>query len=303
MAYKALIDRFDMERGDALTLPLDTATELAALPCEIAAPVIHALLVWFTGGEVATLPDPRDNALLRRLVVHQTMNAQRRADYLASRRKNRLGGDMSTHDDISDKYKNKSKASEDVALDRDEVNHAACASSPAGLSALSAEPADLAAPSKECTAIYSHGYFGSDIVENELFLDEPDGKPPLCDLAMTKTRFMADPVSALMEYPDFNSETDKATFRNALIARQRTDKAAFANIAWGYVTDAHRARLNFINAIRKANVCASCGDDPYFCSEKCQHSHLKHLAAQYDKDFASDVFTRNLLGRLKVLKP
>lgn len=297
MAYKALIDRFDMERGDALTLPLDTATELAALPCEIAAPVIHALLVWFTGGEVATLPDPRDNALLRRLVVHQTMNAQRRADYLASRRKNRLGGDMSTHDDISDKYKNKSKASEDVALDRDEVNHAACASSPAGLSALSADPADLAATD---TAIYSAGCFSSDGIVDVFY--EQDGESPLCDLAMTKTRFMADPVTALMEYPEFGSETDKATFRNALIARQRTDKAAFVKIAWGYVTDAHRARLNFINAVRKANVCASCHVND-MCANGCPHSHLKHLAAQYDKDFATDVFAKNLLGRLKVLKP
>ncbi len=301
MAYKALIDRFDMERGDALTLPLDTATELAALPCEIAAPVIHALLVWFTGGEVATLPDPRDNALLRRLVVHQTMNAQRRADFLARQRSNRLCGNVNHGQPRSttvDQDKNKSKASEDVALDRDEVNHAACAASPAGLSALQAEPADLAATD---TAIYSAGYFGSDEIVDVFY--EQDGKTPLCDLAMTKTRFMADPVSALMEYPDFDSETDKATFRNALIARQRADKAEFVNIAWRYVADAHNARVAFIYAIRKANVCESCGGDPDFCSRKCPHSHLKHLAAQYEKDFASDVFVKNLLGRLKVLKP
>ena len=291
MAYKAILDRFDMERGDALTLTLETATELVTLPCEIAAPVIYALLKWFTGGELATLPDPRDNALLRRLVVHQTMNAQRRADYLASRRKNRLGGDMSTHDDISHKNKNKSKASEDEALDRDEVSRDAGASSAAGFSAC-AEPA---APAD--TAIYHHGMFDCDETRGCLsYQDYDDGS-----MSITDTRFAADPVTALMEYPDFESEADKAKFRNTLIQRYRTDKIAFVKIAWSYVKDAHNARLGFINTAREMNACSSCQLGGC-CAWECPHSRLKQLATQYDKDFANNVFARNLLGRLKVLK-
>ena len=298
MAYKAILDRFDMERGDALTLPLDTATELAELPCEIAAPVIHALLKWFTGGEVATLADPRDNALLRRLVVHQRMNAQRRADYLASRRKNRIGGDMSTHDDISHKYKNKSKASEDEALDRDEVNHAAIASLAAGFPALQAEPT-APVDQKQGAITYHHGYFDCDetrgIVCTPCDCDESTN-------STTKTRFFADPVTVLMEYPDFENEADKARFRSTLFQRYRTDKDAFKEIAWGYIAEAHHARVGFVNTAREMNACSTC-QIVDFCANGCPHLRLKQLAAQYDRDFAGDVFAKNLLGRLKVLKP
>jgi len=299
MAYKAQIDRFDMERGDALTLTLDTATELAELPCEIAAPVIHALLVWFTGGEVATLPDPRDNALLRRLVVHQKQNAERRADYLASRRKNRLGGDMSTHDDISHKYKDKSKASEDEALDRDEVLHDAGASFAAGSSALQADPAAPAAlvDQKECTVIYHHGFFDSDDTQWVVSNREDE---EVC-ISITNTRFLADPISVLMDCPVFDDEADKARFRNTLYQRYSTNKNAFVKIAWNYLKDAHNARVSFINTAREMNVCSSCRDIGC-CPWHCPHSRLKQLAEQYDKDFANEVFARNLLGRLKVLK-
>lgn len=102
--YKALIDRFDQERGDKLSFALDDATELAALPLSIAAPIVHGVLRWFTGEELKPIADsftdPRDRALFLRLVTHQKQNAALRADYLASRRRNRLGKDMSTHDDI-----------------------------------------------------------------------------------------------------------------------------------------------------------------------------------------------------------
>ena len=297
MAYKALIDRFDMERGDALTLPLDTATELAALPCEIAAPVIHALLVWFTGGEVATLPDPRDNALLRRLVVHQKQNAERRADYLASRRKNRLGGDMSTHDDISDKYKNKSKASVNVALDRDEVNRAACAAPPAGFSALQAEPADLKGTVQ--TAVYFDGIMSSYCAPD--WADAAKGDKPMHTREITDADFKADPVSALTEYPDFETDADKARFRNALIARFKADKRQFILTAWKYLAEAHNARVALLAAFR--GKCADCKADGAWCNEECPHEHLKSLLANYTKDYGREVFAKNLLGRLKVLKP
>ncbi len=307
MAYKPLLDRFDMERGDVLSLPRETAVELAALSCEIAAPVIYALLSWFAGGDVPTLPDPRDNALLLRLVAHQRQNAERRADYLASRRKNRLGGDMSTHDDISHKSKNKreSKTSKDEVLDCHAApasSRAACASPPAGSSA-NAAPADPAA-TKESTAVYCDGHFYNEDVWGVFDIKATVavfGREPLFTRSVTNTRFAADPVSALMEYPDFEAEEDKAKFRATLIQRFKANAGRFTRIAWEYIADAHRARADFIKAVQKANACEDCHCD--YCAECNHNAWLKHLAAQYDKDFACDVFARNLCGRLKVLKP
>lgn len=317
MAYRSKIDRFDMERGDALTLTLETATELAALPCEIAAPIIYALLSWFAGGDVPTLPDPRDNALLLRLVVHQKQNAAHRADVLATKRENRMGkGRQETpatesgenarqrpSTGATDKIReDKSSKDEDLSCHAAPASsRAACASPPAGSSAC-ALPAAPAA-TKECTAVYCDGHFYSEDVWGVFDIKATvamNGQEPLFTRSVTNTRFAADPVSALMEYPDFEAEEDKAKFRATLIQRFKANAGRFTRIAWEYIADAHRARADFIKAVQKANACEDCHCD--YCAECNHNAWLKHLAAQYDKDFACDVFAKNLLGRLKVLK-
>jgi len=305
MAYKPLLDRFDMERGDVLSLPRETAVELAALPCEIAAPVIYALLSWFAGGDVPTLPDPRDNALLLRLVAHQRQNAERRADYLASRRKNRLGGDMSTHDDISHKSKNKreSKTSKDEVLDCHAApasSRAACASPPAGSSA-NAAPADLPAQSGK-TVLYFGGWLcACDAPTHAMDMTTFKEAIPMVRHTITEADFKADPVTALLPCADFDEESDKATFRNTLIARYKADKRQFMLIAWKYLAEAHNARRALVESFR--DKCDKCQTNDCVCNEECPHAYIKDCLADYAKDYGEEVFAKNLLGRLKVLKP
>ena len=305
MAYRSILDRFDMERGDALTLTLETATELAALPCEIAAPVIYALLSWFAGGDVPTLPDPRDNALLLRLVVHQKRNAARRADVLATKRENRMGkGRCKTPATESGENARQrpstgatdKKREDKSSLDEDLSYRAACASPAAGVSA-NADPADLKGAVQ--TAVYFSGLldpYGTPDRAGEM------GHEPMHTCEITNADFLADPVTALLQYPDFETDADKAKFRNALMARFKADKRQFMLTAWKYLADAHRARLALLAAFR--GRCADCkeGDDMY-CDEGCPNEHLKTLLKNYAKDYGCEVFARNLLGRLKVLKP
>ena len=323
MAYKPLLDRFDMERGDALTLTLETATELAALPCEIAAPVIYALLSWFAGGDVPTLPDPRDNALLRRLVVHQKQNAARRADVLATKRENRRGkgrretpATESGEDDgdgenarqrpstgATDKIR-EDKTSKDEVLSCHAAaasSRAACASPPAGLSAC-ALPADLPAQSGK-TVLYFSGYLSAgDAPAHAIDMTTFKDAEPMVRHTITEAAFKADPVTALLPCPDFEEESDKAKFRNALIQRYKADPRQFMLIAWKYLAEAHNARLALVKAIRdKCDKC-SCPEDR-FCNEECPHAYVKDRLADYAKDYGEEVFAKNLLGRLKVLKP
>ncbi len=305
MAYKPLLDRFDMERGDVLSLPRETAVELAALPCGIAAPVIYALLSWFAGGDVPTLPDPRDNALLLRLVAHQRQNAERRADYLASRRKNRLGGDMSTHDDISHKSKNKreSKTSKDEVLDCHAApasSRAACASPPA-VSSANAAPADLPAQSERTVLLFSGYLSAGDAPAHAMDTTTFKEAIPMVRHTITEADFKADPVTALLPCAD-GEESDKATFRNTLIARYKANPRQFMLIAWKYLAEAHNARIALVKAFRdKCDKC-TCPEDR-FCNEECPHAYIRRSLADYAKDYGEEVFAKNLLGRLKVLKP
>ena len=84
------IDRFDMERGDVLSIAREDAARLAALPVELLSPPIHALLRWFVGESAESvrkgLKDPRDLMVLNGLIEHQKVNAQRRGDFLAKQK-------------------------------------------------------------------------------------------------------------------------------------------------------------------------------------------------------------------------
>lgn len=232
MAYKPLLDRFDMERGDALTLTTDTATELAELPLEIAGPILHALLKWFSGGELATLPDPRDNAMLKRLAVHQRQNAERRADILNTKRQNRQraasrsrahnhtkdsGEDPDESDEVDARQRPstpvdkrdkisivKSKTSvSDKVLDKDEVLEAACAdAASAGVAACATSAAGVSAcapPADLCARLLDLSFLDSvreRIKEAESAKDFLDCSWS-SDQLIKKRRFDADPFSTM----------------------------------------------------------------------------------------------------------
>ena len=321
MAYSALVDNFDHERGNRLTIPLETATELTTLPCEIAAPIIYGLLSWFAGGDVPTLPDPRDNATLQRLVVHQKENAAHYAEVLATKRANRMGkGRQETpatesgenarqrpSTGATDKTReDKSSVSKDLSCHAAGASSRAAGASPAAGVSADASPADH----KTVTAVYCDGMDGREV----LWLADPkgyaaayNGMKPLYSHSVTDDRFKADPVSVLAGYPVYfegenakEKQSSKAKFRNALRQRFNADPKQFCAIAWQFLKDAHNARGDFIKAVLQSKRCGDCHLD--FCYE-CPHENLRQLVVRYEDDFGSDNFVKNLLGRLKVLKP
>ena len=91
MACKSELDRFDMERGDVLSLSREIAKAITGFGAEIGGPILFELVKWFSGDpddKPPTMADPRDNGFLAMLMEHQKKNATRRADYLAKQREN-----------------------------------------------------------------------------------------------------------------------------------------------------------------------------------------------------------------------
>ncbi len=89
MAYKSELDRFDMERGDVLSMSRETAKAIVGFGPEIGSPILYNLVLWFSGSPGDPFPemnDPRDNGFLAMLIEHQKKNAAKRADYLAKQR-------------------------------------------------------------------------------------------------------------------------------------------------------------------------------------------------------------------------
>lgn len=93
MAYKSELERFDMERGNVLSVEREMAKGITKLGEEIAGPILFRLYKWFAGEPGDAPPemdDPRDNVFLAMLMEHQRKNAARRADFLARQRNNAL---------------------------------------------------------------------------------------------------------------------------------------------------------------------------------------------------------------------
>lgn len=91
MAYKSKLERFDMERGDVLSVEREMAKGITKLGEQIAGPILFRLYTWFAGEPGDAPPemaDPRDNVFLAMLMEHQRKNAARRADYLAKQQSN-----------------------------------------------------------------------------------------------------------------------------------------------------------------------------------------------------------------------
>ena len=94
MAYQSELDRFDMERGDVLSIPRETCIELSELEDDISK-VVAPLFKWMSGKPGDPIPDVKESnpklarlyrGMLLRLIEHQKANAARRADFLASQK-------------------------------------------------------------------------------------------------------------------------------------------------------------------------------------------------------------------------
>ena len=82
MAYKSKLERFDMERGDVLSVEREMAKGITKLGEQIAGPILFRLYTWFAGEPGDAPPemaDPRDNVFLAMLMEHQRKNAARRS--------------------------------------------------------------------------------------------------------------------------------------------------------------------------------------------------------------------------------
>ena len=93
MAYKSELERFDMERGNVLSVEREMVKGITKLGEEIAGPILFRLYTWFAGNPGDATPemaDPRDNVFLAMLIEHQRKNAARRADFLAKQQEKGL---------------------------------------------------------------------------------------------------------------------------------------------------------------------------------------------------------------------
>ena len=125
-------------------------------------------------------------------------------------------------------------------------------------------------------------------------------KEPMVSHTITEADFKADPVTALLPCAD-GEESDKAKFRNTLIARYKANPRQFMLGAWKYLAEAHNARIALVKALR--GKCAQCETHhDTDCNTECPHAYVKDRLADYAKNYGCEVFARNLCGRLKVLK-
>ena len=115
MSYKSELERFDMERGNVLSVEREMVKGITKLGEEIAGPILFRLYTWFAGNPGDATPemaDPRDNVFLAMLIEHQRKNAARRADFLAKQSQNaqkRWNNAKTSHGIPRHKYKVKRK--------------------------------------------------------------------------------------------------------------------------------------------------------------------------------------------------
>ena len=94
MAYKSKIERFDILRGDVVSLPKEDVARLYACGVEICGPILWTFFGYILGGELPHMNDKRDDAILQGLIEHQRHNAERHYEKMLSAQK---GGCASAH--------------------------------------------------------------------------------------------------------------------------------------------------------------------------------------------------------------
>ena len=217
MAYQNQIDRFDIERGDVLSLTREDVTRLADY-WEISHPILRELFTWFLGGPDKPMEDPRDDMHLRALKEHQRANAARRYDYLVAQRERKMGKGKNhgqprittdtSKEEEEEEAKVKISVSDKSSLRADASTPASAADAP-GVGSSSPEPLR-----------YAH-WRTSDDTEVEW-----------CNIC-TEAEFRDEPMRYLVEWfgNEYEPELARNTYRKYL---RELGPDAFFPIAWRY---------------------------------------------------------------------
>ena len=263
MAYKSQLDRFDMERGDVLSLTRESASMIKAFGAKIGGTIAFALIEWFAGNpgdEPPTLSDPRDNGILALLMEHQRRNAERRADYLERQRKKALDGAEARKDrDKSAKVSQGQPRSAEVSQvkdkeeDKDQVSKR--------------ELDTLSIPNKLGTATPSAGGVGVNAAPGEVatvYGDEPDGG---LNVKVSHADLESDPVGAMMEFLR-PTDGERMKVLNTLKARMKqAGRDTFVAVCWRFLKEAETKTRPWFNA--------ACKIEEYCEAENIDHEEFQ----------------------------
>ena len=298
MAYKSELERFDMERGDVLSIPRETCIELAELE-EDAAKVLVPLICYVAGNPGDPVPEVNESdkrmkrvltGMLHRLIEHQRQNAARRADYLAKQRQNanaRWGNDNAKTCHGIPRQANATS----ISIREEDQDHKNLESSSTAkaVQTLSRSPAGAqgvnAAPGGECATVYEYSE------------EEP--------ATISREELKADPVGTMLDFLQ-PLPADIARTRNTLAARMKSaGRDTFVAVCWKFLKDAEavtekrKAAEDKIIAYCEAN---NIERDEWEARESERKAKFCKLLDEADKfDPGGDAY-KTLCGRLKPYK-
>lgn len=211
MAYQSQLERFDIERGDVLSLSREDVVRLAEY-WDITNPILAALFKWFLGGPDVPMSDPRDDMLLRGLKEHQRANAARRYEYLLGQRQRKQGKGKTT--DNHGQPRTTTDASKEEAKEKISVSDKSSIrfDTPAAISASAdgAGPLPIRPPEKDPITLYR-------------------------DKSVTEAEFRENPVEILLaEVEEKNPDMARNTYRKYL---KDLGPDVFLIKAWGFLKE------------------------------------------------------------------
>ncbi len=299
MAYKSELDRFDMERGDVLSMSREMAKAIVGFGPKIGSPILYNLLLWFSGNPGDPPPemdDPRDNGFLAMLMEHQRKNATKRADFLAKQKEKGLASAakaaerrQATNDNHGQP---RSTTALSTSIDKEQVpegeglvslsvpNKLGAATPSAGGPDLTAAPGDVATVYRDCEPEPTH--------------------------AIRKADLAADPIGVMLDFLNPSADERERT-RNALAKSMReATRDTFAAVCWKFLKDAEAKtkRWREVRAILE-DYCDKSGVDWEALPTKRPKDWRKYEKIEAEAvDFAPDDGepARLLFGRLKAYK-
>ena len=265
MAYKAKLDRFDMERGDVLTIPRKDCVELREYTEDDAGKILVALVKYVAGNPGDPMPeiegesDPRIkrylSGTLHRLIEQQRERAARYGDYLAQQRKNAQGGQpkpaTANHGQprltTASLIEGKEEVEEESPKGKDFPSSTTSNLPPNKLG----HAGDAPAPAAGGTCVNA-APCGTRTVTRVAYTDYWDSEKPKKVFAETELR--ARPVSFMLEAIE---ETGDQLTRNALMkAVEELGPDRFAETCWRFVADMVQKENAFAAAFTRADEIA-----------------------------------------------
>ena len=243
MAYKSKIERFDILRGDVVSLPKEDVARLYACGVEICGPILWTFFGYILGGELPHMNDKRDDAILQGLIAHQRHNAERHYEKMLSAQK---GGCASAHA----RWHNDSQARL-TAVNQSQPESTTVDKEEEGKRRISRSVSDKAypslrddAPTASCASL--GGLRPSSVQDNEpqSAKKEPipciskweDGKP-IIDKYLREDDIRPDPIGYLFKRMS-EQESEPEKFRGAL-RKYRDDlgEGFFFDVVWDFVKE------------------------------------------------------------------